>query len=442
MTPAAPVASGRWRRLGAPLAIGLVALGLRLWFVTEEHPLDLYLLGDMELLEQRARAMLAGTERAADTFTPAGYPAFLAVVFAAGGGHAAVGKLHAMLGALTCVLVHRVAHALAGRAWVAALGALLLALYPPLIFYTGVQLTETLAAFLVTLAAWLALPGRRPPAAALAGLALGLAVATRPNLLLTLPPLAWLAWRERRREAVAPSTPPWSRHLATCLAAALLTLVPVVVHNSRLTGRLTGVATNGGINFLLAHCECQVVELPPGGRLKSVRANVNRRYFTDTVRSDHLAHEEGAHYREGLRRIAERPSRVLLGWRNLVEGLGLGRMGRFPEQAYWPGWMGHDDLLNVPARAIVGVLGLVLARLVWAARGGPPLTRTHALLLALLSSLVPVFVAFIGDPRVRVSLDPLLLALGAEALGTGLGWLRSRGERAPRDAPPGSGSGR
>ncbi|MDB4997014.1 MAG: hypothetical protein JWM74_4446 [Myxococcaceae bacterium] len=158
----------------------------------------------MELYDARARALLAGTGSIVDAFTPPGYPAFLALIYAAGGGLRAVGAVHAVLGALTAALTFPVAWRLHRSRIGAGLASLLVALHVPLVVYTGFVLTETLFAFLVVLWAWLAILAhdRRSRGgtfmAALAGLTLGVAIAVRPNLALVLPLLALVAWTRRR----------------------------------------------------------------------------------------------------------------------------------------------------------------------------------------------------------------------------------------------------
>ena len=99
------------------------------------------------------------------------------------------------------------------------------------------------------------------------------------------------------------SAPLWA------VAFALPVLAAVVVHNSRIAGRPTGVATNGGVNFFLGHCECRAVTFRSEAfELTRSADTQNRRRYTGVVR-----HRAGAPttsptiYRETLRRIAERP---------------------------------------------------------------------------------------------------------------------------------------
>ncbi|HEY5976798.1 MAG TPA: STT3 domain-containing protein [Solirubrobacterales bacterium] len=169
----------------------------------------------------------------------------------------------ALLGAiavpLTYLLGRRMAGPLAGL-----LGAGAIAIYPALLQYQGVLLTEPLAATLLV-AALLAfinaacppLSGRakepdmdgpslpRPgmPSWALAGVLFGLLALVRPEYLTIafLLPLAWVAreaWRGRLRSAVVPL-------LVTLLGTALV-LAPWAIRNAIVLDRAVPVSTGGG----------------------------------------------------------------------------------------------------------------------------------------------------------------------------------------------------
>jgi hypothetical protein len=424
--PDAPGAPDQRRAawLGAFLAL-IVALPPRLWFALDEHPARFYLVGDMALYAQRAGRLHRGVSGAEDTFTPVGYPAALALLEqVAGPDLAGVGVAHAVLSAATCSLAVLLGFELTREAGRGLVAGLVLAGYFPLIFYTGLLLTETLFSFLLVLSALLlarAVAGRGGLAAAcLAGAGLGAAAAVRPNLLLFFPLLVVLVAFVFRAAPVA------RRAGAAALASALPVLLAVCAYNSVLLGRPAGLATNGGVNFLLAHCDCRAVSLPPGGRIAEISSNRNRRYHKETLVASRPEYDEAYFYREGLRQIAERPARLAHGLQNLVEGLGLGEMGTYPRQAYWPSYPGHDVLMNGFGRAAfwLGVLPVALHTVVLArARSlGVAEQSGRLVLLALLASVLLALLLFIGDPRVRVSFDPLLIVLAVDA-----GWALALG---------------
>jgi hypothetical protein len=401
--------------LGAALAL-LVALPPRLWFALTEHPPRLYLMGDMALYAQRAAGLLDGSGGPAETFTPVGYPAALALLQRVTGAELeGVGLAQAILSAATCSGAVLLAFELSRNAARAVLTGLVLAAYFPLIFYTGFVLTETLFAFLVVVAALLlarALTGRAGlVAAVLAGLLFGAAAAVRPGLLLFFPLLGLLVARPFRGAPLA------RRAGLGALLGALVVMAAVSAHNSRLLGRPAGLATNGGVNFLLAHCDCRAARMPEGGRIMEVSSNRNRRSQQEVFVATHPAHDEAYFYREGLRQIARRPARLAHGLTNLAEGLGLGEMGPYPHQAYWPGWPAHDGLMNGFGRAVfwLGVLPVALSAAWFARVLDRPEHRVRLLLLALLASVLLALLLFIGDPRVRLSFDPLLIILAIDA---------------------------
>lgn len=114
-----------------------------------------------------------------------GYPAFLALVFLLGKSSLTVGLAQAVLGALTVVLLASAARRAAGLVAGLATGAIA-AVYPGLLFWTPVDLTETTYIFAVALSVWLlaeALDDPGPKRGLAAGVSAGLASLVRPPLL-------------------------------------------------------------------------------------------------------------------------------------------------------------------------------------------------------------------------------------------------------------------
>ncbi|MDB4993651.1 MAG: hypothetical protein JWM74_1083, partial [Myxococcaceae bacterium] len=205
------------------------------------------------------------------------------------------------------------------------------------------------------------------------------------------------------------------------LALALPVLLLASARTSSLAGRPTFLATNGGLNFFLARAPYKSVALAPGDAITGVSGYRNRALYTEVFdATSHHAWDERWFYAQGARAIVEDPVAALrasIG--NLDEGLGLGRMGAWPEQGFWPGWMGHDDVMNAFARTAFWLVWLPLLLLatrlelggvLGSSRGGPRLLLRLPLL-----SVVGALLVFIGDPRVRVSFDPLAAALASEA---------------------------
>jgi len=179
---------------------------------------------------------------------PPAYPLFLAALYFCNrhlgvtDDFVLVRLAQAVLDTLTVVLIWWMAAHLFGRRS-GLLAALLAALYPFSVFYTGLLLSETLAVFFVALT--LALLVRAFEAKQLshplaAGAALGLLCLTRSSFLLApvlLVPI-WCLLRRRWRRGLAQS-------LLILLAWAVV-MLPWVVRNARLTGHFVpGTLTAG-----------------------------------------------------------------------------------------------------------------------------------------------------------------------------------------------------
>lgn len=420
--------------------VGLVALVPRWRFAVEEHPPRLYVFGDMALYLERGVALAQRARAAWDTFTPPGYPALLALLHAAAPGDLAlVGACQAALGALTAALTALFAYRLDRSLAVAALAGLATALYFPLVFYAGFVLTETTFAFLLLLFAWLELRalehGRDRGRAALglaAGGVLGLAVLVRPSLLAFLP---WVAFR------AATGAAPDRRVAGATLLACALVIAPVSAHTSWLLGRPALVATNGGVNFFLAHSACRSVRSAAGGEVVEVSTHYNRTHFERRCELPRPFLDEGAYYRAGFAEIAEHPGRLLRAWTGVAEGLGLAPRRAWPNQPFWPGSVEHEAVLDASSRLFVPAVLLpaivhAIAR-AWGARrgrgggsgeggvareegpGADPGARARGIAWAILASVGVVLYVYNGNPRVRVSSDPLALALAASAWAAG-----------------------
>lgn len=406
-------AAAAWASPRAPVVLaalaGVVALVPRLDFALREHPPRLYLFGDMAIYLERGAALTQRARTAWDTFTPVGYPALLSLLHvAAPGDLSLVAVCHAVLGALTASLTALFAYRLDRSPAVALIAGLATALYFPLIFYTGFVLTETTFAFLLVLFVWLELRALERGRAALglaAGVVLGLAILVRPSLLAFLPCVVFCAVRRAGHDRRVAG--------ATLLASALV-LAPVSAHTSWLLGRPALVATNGGVNFFLAHSECRSVRSTAGGEIVEVSTHFNRTHFERRCERPEPFHDEGAYYRAGLVEIAEHPSRLLRAWKGVAEGVGLAPRRAWPHQPFWPGSMEHAGRLGVWSW-LYAPLVLLPALAHALARARAEGSRARSLAWAILASVGVVLYVYNGNPRVRVSSDPLALALAASA---------------------------
>lgn len=414
-----------WSPLSVAAGVFLLALVLRLVFVCVCNSPGDFVRSDMWVYDHRARNLLSGNLSPWDTFTPVGYPAFVAAVYAVSGMSAlAVGVLQAFLGAATAALTTLLAERTFARRELAVALGVLSALHVPGVFYSGFLLTETVFSFLVVSAAaalvWSVDRGSRW-GYVLTGLLLGAGATVRPNLLLFLPcvPLILLlASGGRWRGVLLP--------LALLLGAVLVPTGAAALHNSRLLGRPAALGSNGGLNFYLNLAEVRGVRFTDRRGTHRITPLPNLHRYPNEEEVYVPFYDETHYYRRGLELIVEKPSRLLRTVRNLSEGGGIGQQG------YWPG-PDKDRLTSryrrfffyaclLPSAAAIAMLA---RRRRWAARENLPLVVSAGLVL---SSLLTVLL-FLGDPRMRVPFDPLSMLLAAASYV----WLgEALAEHAPR----------
>lgn len=400
----------------------LLGFLLRLWFNLIQHPLGQFLFSDMAVYDHRAQHLLHGPLTAWDSFTPVGYPALVALIYAlTGGSTAAVGFLHAVLGAFTCYLAARVSWRLSENPRLAASVCILMAAYLPFVSYGGLLMSETLSAFLAPASVLLLIRARESPTLgrlSAAGLALSASVVVRPYLALLYPLLGiyfTAAFRPDFRRAL--------RAFSLVVLASLPFFAAAASHNSRLVGRFNLFGTNGGLNFFLAHSEYRTAESRKNPNDKTPDYSItpipnswrNKGVFNAPV----PLYDDAFFYRKALELIAEHPLRLVRDLRNIKEGLGLGRT------RYWPGWQKTWWLLEPFNKAFFWLIGLpglgLLAYLLGKGRLFRPENSDRLLIGLFWVMTLATLYLFLGDPRVRVPFDPIFAALAADF------WLRLKG---------------
>lgn len=180
----------------------------------------------------------------ASTFRPPLLPFVIAPFYALFGPRYLVALLvQIVLSCLTVPLVHTLAREVRGPR-VALWSAILVACWPPLIYFSTALLTETLTALLTVVAVLLAvrLFSREDKGLAVGlGVALGLSALARPTALpLALALFVWLLLAPRR---------PFVRRLVPVLLATLglaFAITPWLLRNHAVTGRWIGITSGGG----------------------------------------------------------------------------------------------------------------------------------------------------------------------------------------------------
>jgi tetratricopeptide (TPR) repeat protein len=154
--------------------------------------------------------------------------------------------LQFVLGALTCLMAYSLANRVKGLLAGLIAGALC-AVYPVLIYFEGELLTEPLFTFLCVLSIWLfdtAMRTRRLKYWLVGGLVAGMALITRPTVMLFLPAAlaGALAFSPRRWVASG-----------LLLVGIAMPVAPVTVHNYHVSREFIPVVWQGGLNLYLGN---------------------------------------------------------------------------------------------------------------------------------------------------------------------------------------------
>ncbi|MEZ4300516.1 MAG: glycosyltransferase family 39 protein [Polyangiaceae bacterium] len=294
---------------------------------------------------------------------PVGYSGFLAAFYALFGPGARVGPVaNAVVGALTVVLVHRLAR-FATTGTRARVAGALTAVHPGLIAYTALLMTEPLSGFGLLLGAWLFARhrDRAVRGGALAGLAIGLSALVRPPSLLLAPALALFgAWRGEKGSWWSG----WGVRLGAAgvaCAMAMAAVLPWTVRNCRVMDGCALVSTNAGWNLMIGAFPRAT------GRFETLRAGDGCAIVTGQVQQDRCW------LRLGMEHIVSEPGR----WLSLApKKLGF----TFDHESFPMGYLGEANPRDWPearkarGRAILGgasggLLGLAaLAGIPWPQR--------------------------------------------------------------------------
>lgn len=237
------------------LIVGLVVRAVILWhtgdlgtgIVDEQH----YRRLASNIYDHREFAATAGEPT---SIRPPLYPALIAAVWAITSPQnlQAIRVVQILLALGTTVLVYRIGQRVFNHQ-TACYAAAMCWLYPSLVFFNFLILTETLFTFLLLVFVLLTVRVVQQPGvavAATAGVALGLAALTRSVLWpvpLLLCPLLLLLIRETIPRRVLRST--------LLLGGYLVVVLPWAVRNTRLQETVTVVDTMGGINLRMGNYE-------------------------------------------------------------------------------------------------------------------------------------------------------------------------------------------
>jgi 4-amino-4-deoxy-L-arabinose transferase and related glycosyltransferases of PMT family len=233
-----------WIKVNPGMVIFFTALVLRIAWVATLH--NGLVWPDEEEFAEIARHLASGTGYVSNSYRanpvlPFYLSAFLRL-FGENWLYPRIGQ--ALIGALTCVILYRLASMLAGET-VGILSGLLLALYPPQVYMSGVFYVECIATFLSMLSVYLVLICIRSPhpvaVSVFAGAVMGLTALTRAVFMpyVLVASLAMLYSAPTRRRTLMPAA-------AVLILAAVVVIAPWTLRNRTTFGRFLIISSGFG----------------------------------------------------------------------------------------------------------------------------------------------------------------------------------------------------
>ena len=254
-TKAEAMVESSWRHYSPWILVFLLALGLRLGYLHQISGIPFFrtLVGDAAAYDSWGQEIAGGDWLGNSPFYQApAYPYFLGVIYRVLGHNVyAVRVIQALLGSASCVLI-----GLAGQRFfnrrAGIVAAIMLAVYPPAIFFDGLIQKSSLGLCLMSLFLW-QLSGLRGSSQRwrwmVVGIILGLLGITRENtLLLPIVLLVWLwacfprfGFRMRLSQTLMLST------------GLIITLGPVAWRNYHVGGEIVITTVQAGPNFFIGN---------------------------------------------------------------------------------------------------------------------------------------------------------------------------------------------
>lgn len=399
------------------IAIILAALLLRGIYLYQIAPTPLarFLAADTGNFDEFARQILAGNFFHPESiyFNPL-YPFFLALIYRVFGSHPlAAMAVQALLDAAVCLLLYGISvRALKSRT-TGLIAAFIYSAYGLAIFYTGLLLGTTAAAFLFTLTAFLLLPGggkNRAGKFLAGGAVCGLCCLLRPNALFALPAIVfWLL------VAGAAKTRTNVRKILRLVPFSLgffLVLLPFSLRHYRITGEASLPFGNGGFNFYVGnhpgakgtYTYLDGISHSPAEQIKS---SIRR---AETLTKREFGLREASGYWSGKARefIRERPGEFITGLgRKFILFWNRREIGQNVDYQFSRRFA---PLLRFPLFSFGLVAPFALLGLYYLVKSRPSGAALPALML--LSYLASVVLFFVSD-RYRLVAVPLVVLFAA-----------------------------
>ncbi|MBN1446034.1 MAG: glycosyltransferase family 39 protein [Candidatus Omnitrophica bacterium] len=237
------------------------------------------------------------------SWRPPGFPFFLAGIYSVFGHSYLAAKIGlALLSALSCILLFFIASDVFDSDKAGTWCAVIYAVYPPSIFWTGYLSPVTNEIFLMLLIVLLILKwgkNKRSICLIAAGFFTGAAVLTRSNFLVLIPAAALFLLVKYRKFL-------W-KGLALYLLAGLITLAPWIIRNYRIHKTFVLTSTEGGVVCYIANNK--VALSLPTGYLDPV--DIEGTYVMDDISGLSEVRIDRYFYREALVFIRNNPAAYL-----------------------------------------------------------------------------------------------------------------------------------
>ncbi len=419
---------GSWPRRVLVVAV-LVGFGLRLWWIVYAARAPVGLHDPFFYLDYARRMALGGGYRLKDgeptAYYPIGYPGILAgwlkiTQLTPLHNHwiAATELLNLILSTASIALAGILGRRLAGP-WVGALTAVVVALFPSLIYHSATILTETTFnfVFLVTLLVlcWQPWTERVPSWGRLVvfGLLLGLSIEIRPIALLVVPMVLIALWRRGGASLAL-------RRWALVVAVVVAVMIPWTVRNAVVMKAFLPIGTTTGDNLCIGNFPGAEGHFAFPTWCFGHDPKVKRPAF-ETIRNSTLTHQSltWAEHHPG-RELALVVDRTR--WEFASDHDGVSAVQSYgddpfipPDRATTLGNIGDTYFYVVGVLALLGIPLLL--------RGGD--RRRLFLLLAIVAVIISVW-PFFGDPRFHVPINVLMPVPAALLVVTVAGAVRTK----------------